>query len=452
MFGKKQQVIEKLQEEKRELEIKVALAERRIDVLTKELKDRNQIKTHSTSEAKEKAERLQKEIDELQKALVKRQKDLCETKTEHERLSKEIIELRDIKLLQDVGYYEPLYKFSSSSEYADELGRIRNEQKNMIRNGTAATCDAEWMVNNSRREGKKWTNQAIKNALIAFNLECDNVISHVRYYNFESMKARINKCFEKLSKLNSVNSLQISTVYLDLKIQELTLVFEMEMMKEKEKEERRVQKEIQREQAKVEKELEEERRRLEKESIHYSNVIQALKERKSQNTINLDEYEALSEKIEEAEIKLSEIRESIIQVDYRKANQRAGYVYVISNIGAFGDGVYKIGMTRRLDPMDRITELSGASVPFRFDVHALIFSDDAPSLEASLHNTFSNKRVNLVNNRKEFFRVNLSEIEEVVKKNHDKTIEFKQFPEALEYRITDSKLRHQGEGRYDRML
>ena len=110
--------------------------------------------------------------------------------------------------------------------------------------------------------------------------------------------------------------------------------------------------------------------------------------------------------------------------------------YVISNIGAFGENIYKIGMTRRLEPQDRVDELGGASVPFRFDVHALIFSNDAPALEAALHRAFETKRVNMVNGRKEFFNVTLEEIESVVKENHDKTVEFTYFPEAEQYRET----------------
>ena len=121
-------------------------------------------------------------------------------------------------------------------------------------------------------------------------------------------------------------------------------------------------------------------------------------------------------------------------MDYRAANQKAGYVYVISNIGAFGENVYKIGMTRRLDPMDRVDELGDASVPFDFDVHAMIFSEDAPKLEAALHNAFATRKLNFVNQRREFFNVSLAEIKEVVKKNFDKTVEFVEFAPAEQYR------------------
>lgn len=113
---------------------------------------------------------------------------------------------------------------------------------------------------------------------------------------------------------------------------------------------------------------------------------------------------------------MSDIDKSLANIDYRQANMKAGYVYIISNIGAFGENVYKIGMTRRLDPQDRIDELGDASVPFNFDVHAMIFSDDAPALEASLHKAFEDKKINMVNQRREFFNVTLDEIKEVVRK------------------------------------
>ena len=131
---------------------------------------------------------------------------------------------------------------------------------------------------------------------------------------------------------------------------------------------------------------------------------------------------------------LDKIDKEFKDVDYREANQRAGYVYVISNIGAFGENVYKIGMTRRLDPQDRVDELGDASVPFDFDVHAMIFSDDAPRLEAALHNAFADRKLNFVNQRREFFRVSLDEIKKVVKENYDRSVEFVELAPAEQYR------------------
>ena len=139
-------------------------------------------------------------------------------------------------------------------------------------------------------------------------------------------------------------------------------------------------------------------------------------------------------KKQEIESHITELDVAIKDIDYREANKRAGYVYIISNVGSFGEDIYKIGMTRRLDPMERVDELGDASVPFKFDVHAMIFSDDAPQLEAALHRAFENKKVNMINNRREFFRVTLEEIEEVVRSNYDKTVDFVKIPQAEQYR------------------
>lgn len=198
----------------------------------------------------------------------------------------------------------------------------------------------------------------------------------------EIIRKRIIKSCEDLNKLNSKMQISISPGYLDLKLQKMNLCYEYAMKKQEEKEEQKRIREEQREAQKSQREIEEE----------------------------------------------------LKQIDYREANQRAGYVYIISNIGSFGENIYKIGMTRRLDTMDRVDELGDASVPFRFDVHAMIFSDDAPALEAALHRAFDDRKVNMVNTRREFFHVTLEEIEEVVRKNYDKTVEFTKLPNAEQYR------------------
>ena len=135
----------------------------------------------------------------------------------------------------------------------------------------------------------------------------------------------------------------------------------------------------------------------------------------------------LQKNVEESEAKKKDL-------DYRQENATAGYVYIISNIGSFGKDIVKIGVTRRLDPMERIDELGSASVPFKFDVHALIFSYDAYSLETELHSRFADRRINKVNNRKEYYRVAISEIKDALSEYKDLTVDFNEIPEAPEYR------------------
>ena len=347
---------------------------------------------------------------------------------------KQIVELDESILLQDFGMYSPIYDFSTSEGYKDRLDAIRTEQKNMILNKKAATCSEVWTINGSEAQGRVMTNQNIKQILRCFNDECDMLISKVKFNNVTAYTDKIRKSFDALNRMNSKNAVSLSTSYLNLKIEELQLAYEYAVKKQQEKDEQRRIREQMREEAKLQKELEEARKDIEKEQKHYSNALSKINEQLEK--CDDVEKEVLLEKKAEIEGHLSSLDKAIEDIDYRQANKRAGYVYIISNIGSFGENVYKIGMTRRLDPMERVDELGDASVPFKFDVHALIFSDDAPALETALHHAFENKKVNMINGRREFFNVTLDEIEEVVKANYDKTVEFVKVPEAEQYRET----------------
>lgn len=194
--------------------------------------------------------------------------------------------------------------------------------------------------------------------------------------------------------------------YVALKIKEAELRYEQILLAEQEKERKRDERLAQQEykNAILEAEKKEER------------ITKALEEEKTKlASTKIDaEIEALQIRITQLESELQEAH-SIHQRALSMAQQtRAGYVYIISNVGSFGQNIHKIGLTRRLNPMERIEELSNASVPFPFDVHAFIYCDDAPALEAKLHQTFSDKRVNAINYRKEYFNVTLEEIKKVI--------------------------------------
>lgn len=350
-----------------------------------------------------------------------------------ESLKSEIIELEDKALLQEFGLYVPSYSFINSTEYKAELDKIRQNQISLIKNKKAAKCKAVWLIDGDNKSGNKLIENAIKQIIYTFNVESESIISKAKFNNFEQAKKRLRSTYDKLNSLNESIYVQISSNYLNLKYKELTLAYEYERKKQEEKEYAREQRAIQRENARVQKELEEERQRIEKEQIHFKNQMQRLIEQMETEN-NIARKELINEKIEAVKSELIDLEKALADVDYRQANERAGYVYVISNIGSFGENIYKIGMTRRLEPMDRIDELGGASVPFRFDVHALIFSTDAPKLETALHNAFAARKVNMVNGRKEFFNVTLEEIENVVKTNYDQTVEFVTTPIAEQYR------------------
>lgn len=281
-------------------------------------------------------------------------------------------------------------------------------------------------------------NDTQKLLLRAFNTECDELIGKVKYTNYDASLNRIYKSAETISKLGVIMNISITPSYLNLKVEELRLSFEYQQKKQQEKEAQKAARAELREAARLQKEIEAQRKKIEKEQTHYQTAYERLLIQLQTDPENKD----LLDKKLELESQLNDIDKAMKDIDYREANQRAGYVYVISNIGAFGPNVYKIGMTRRLDPQDRVDELGDASVPFNFDVHAMIFSDDAPALEAALHRAFEDRKLNMVNTRREFFNVTLDEIKEVVKKNFDKTVEFIDVPDAEQYRISQKMRQH----------
>ena len=374
---------------------------------------------------------LQKQIDGLNKTIDKKNSEIAQLEQKETSIKDKLVVMEDDLLYQDFALYTPKYDFCNSDEYKNQLDKIRADQKQMIHDGIAASGDMNWTVNGSKTEGNKMVRDMQKLLLRAFNSECESVISKVKYNNIEASEKRITNSCDAISKLGNLMHIVITRPYYELKIQELYLAFEYQQKKQEEKEAIKEARAEMREAAKLQKEIDEQRKKVEKEQAHYKNaLLQVLKQIDSSNTPSQE----LLDKKSELESQIGEIELTIKDLDYREANQRAGYVYVISNIGAFGENIYKIGMTRRLDPQERVDELGDASVPFNFDVHAMIFSDDAPALETALHKAFEDRKVNMVNQRREFFHVTLDEIKEVVRKNYDKTVEFIDFPDAQQYR------------------
>lgn len=366
-----------------------------------------------------------------------------ELKGQVRSLRSELLVASDAVELESFSLYVPRYDMTASEDYKRRLDEIRDQQKQMIRDKSAVIYNENWTVNGSKTEGKRLLADMSKLFIRSFNNECDAAVAEVKFSNYDKCRERILKAFDTINSLGRVNSMSLSFQYRQLKLDELTLAYEYQCKKQEEREALRALKEQQREEAKLAKEIEAARKEAEKERKHYLQALEALK---AQMAACQDEtaLAALGEKQNELIDHLDDLTQKMEDIDYRQSNQRAGYVYVISNIGSFGEGVYKIGMTRRLDPMERIYELGDASVPFMFDVHAMIFSDDAPQLEAALHQAFADRRVNRVNPRREYFRVSLEEIKEVVRKNHDKTVEFLDTAQAQQYR--ESLLMAQNEG------
>jgi septal ring factor EnvC (AmiA/AmiB activator) len=375
---------------------------------------------------------LENNIKDIESDIAQRRSNIEQLDLEIKNREKQIIDLDDEILVQDFGLYRPHYNFANALDYKEKLAEIRSRQKALIKNKDAVTGNTNWQVNGSVSKGRKMVNDTQKLLLRAFNTECDELISKVKYTNYDASLNRIYKSAEAISKLGTIMDISIKHAYLNLKVEELRLAFEYQQKKQEEKEAQKAARAEMREAARLQKEIEAQRKKIEKEQTHYQTAYDRLMKQLEHSP----DDEALLSKKAELENQLKDIDKAIKDIDYREANQRAGYVYVISNIGAFGPDVYKIGMTRRLDPQDRVDELGDASVPFNFDVHAMIFSDDAPALETALHKAFEDRKLNMVNTRREFFHVTLNEIKDVVKKNFDKTVEFIDVPDAEQYRIS----------------
>lgn len=371
-------------------------------------------------------EKLKNEISLLTSNIAKLQLELDEKK-------KNLITVSEEQLLQEFGLYEPRYQFQTLESFDNRLKDIRKEQKNVIKDNAAVIENTTWTVNGSKREGKKMVSDITKLLIRAFNSECESLIDKVKFNNIESAEQRMRKTFEMINRCGRVLSIHISDKYLDLKLDELHLSYEYAVKKQEEKDLLAEKREQIREEQKALREIAAMKQKIIKEETHFQ---QAIAEKKKQLYESNDRQIQLTliNKIKELEQKLAELEKDKQDVLNREQNTRAGYVYIISNIGAFGEDVYKIGVTRRLDPTERVRELGDASVPFKFDIHAMIFSEDAPALENELHRTFEDYRLNKLNKRREFFRVPLSEIERVVKHYHAKEIEFQELAYADEFR------------------
>lgn len=395
--------------------------------------------------APERHDRLAGEIVTQQRALGVLG-DLAEMTVEKDRLQSVIKELKariisfeEEELLQSFGFYKPLYDCVDSQAYRQLLDKIRDRQKEMVKEGKALRAESVFSVENDKKTGKKISKNLEKLILRAFNGECDATIDNVTFSNVDAIKARITKSYQDLNDLCQIVGISISQAYFNAKIEELHVCYEYQMKLKDEREEQRKIREQMREEVRVLKEIEEDRKKIEKEERHFKQIIAETTARmEAAAASEREQYEA---KLREYQEKLAAVEKDKTEVAYREQTTRAGYVYIISNIGSFGEDIYKIGVTRREDPQERIDELGDSSVPFDFDVHATIFSDDAPTLEGALHEHFADRSVNKINPRKEFFRVSLAEIEQVVREHHNKIVEFTKIAKAEDYRLTLAKQR-----------
>jgi hypothetical protein len=333
--------------------------------------------------------------------------------------ARQVIVLDDERVLQEVGIYRYHHPLENAVAFKERLDAVLGRVAEMVKADAAIERSNMFTFDGSLAKGRKMSNDLAKLMLRAYNAEADNVVRSLRAGSAAIAIKRLEASRAAIANLGKMMEMRISDAYHALRVEEIELASDYQMKKQEEREAAREERERLREEQKVEAELAAERQRLEKERTHLVTVIERLKASGADDA--------------ELESKLAAVDNAIAQNDYRTANIRAGYVYVISNRGAFGGHVVKIGLTRRLEPLDRINELGDASVPFRFDLHALYFSEDAVTLENDLHQHFAGRRVNWVNERREFFFATPAEVREVLASKVGNLLEFVDEVASAEY-------------------
>ncbi len=401
------------------------------------------------AELQERVERLKGEITEL-RAAKQRERDLLEAdlrataaresaaaQAQADRLRQdvaalearsaalraEVVVTEDLLALQEAGVYTYSHPLDDSVAYKAALADLRDRTRAMNRkDGGAVQATTAFTMNGSLAEGRKMVGEFSKLLLRAYNNEADNLVRGMKPYKLASSRDRLDKTRGTVEKLGRSMDIRVSHAYHRLRLRELELTADHLDKVAQEKEREREEKARMREERQAQAELDRERGRLEKERTHYENALSALRAKGDEEAV-----QRLQERIDG-------VAQAMEDVDQRAANVRAGYVYVISNLGSFGERVVKVGMTRRLEPMDRVRELGDASVPFNFDVHALHFSDDAVGVEAEMHRRLADRRVNRVNQRREFFYATPSEVRDLLSEVAGDLLRYEETAEAAEYR------------------
>lgn len=329
----------------------------------------------------------------------------------------------DEYLIPNQSLLDDLAEEYSHKEAGDELAKVRALIKSMIKNGEVADCDYV-------EENRKTT--AIEFVLDAFNGKVDSIMSKVKHDNYGKLLQSLNDAFSIVNHNGKpFRNARINQRYFDVIIEQLKLAVTVQEIKKKDLEEQRQIREEMREEEKARRDFEKALKEAEKEE---KMLAKAMKEAESRLAgAAAEERAKFEEELEAIKLKLAEAEEKGQRAMSMAQQTKQGHVYIISNIGSFGENVLKIGLTRRLEPLDRVKELGDASVPFSFDVHAMIHSDDAPKLEKDLHDIFNLERVNKVNYRKEFFNTKISEVKAKVEKL-GLDVHWTMKAEALEYR------------------
>lgn len=365
-----------------------------------------------------KKERLNKELDGLNNQI---------------KISKDEINKMQILLEENEQKYDFKQVFPFEYDEVDSL-QINNFIKKLnLKEKELANVNEIISHYDLKGETKQIYKNQLKQIFRLFNAETSLILNKVTSKKYDTCQNQIFTAYTSINKIFETDGVQIPEELLDIKLEKLSLLYKHAIKLEEEKEIRREEKERLKEEKRVELELKNKLSEIDKDIKHHNNEIMKLTKYLSKTNTEV-EQEIYIDKIKKLELKIEELNESKSDVEERQIKAQSGYVYIISNIGSFGENIYKIGVTRRLDPMERIKELSSASVPFEFDVHALVFSDNAFALEDRLHKHFRKYQVNKVNNKKEFFNVKLEDIKQLINSEYNETVEFTIIPKAEQYR------------------
>ncbi len=329
----------------------------------------------------------------------------------------------DEYVMPNVSVLDDLAEDFSHKDAGQRLKESRAYSQTLIKQGLGADCD---YVETHRR------NTAIRFVLDAYNGKVDSALTKVKHDNYGKIAQHIEDALQLVNYNGAAfRNARISDALHKSRLDELKWAVATNELKLIEREEQRVIREQIREEERARREFERARKEAEKEEKILQKAM--LEARKHMEAANEQERQTYQQELEQLQAKLADAEERNERAMSMAQQTRAGHVYVISNLGSFGDEVFKVGMTRRLEPMDRVKELGDASVPFSFDVHAMIYSEDAPTLEKELHRRFHNSRLNKINLRKEFFQVPALTIREALEEM-ELEVHFTMSAEAREYR------------------
>ena len=428
------------------LSLEVDGLQKKIEQLTNQ-HDALDAETKDLQQLRDNGEQLARDVDEkriLLEGINKKIDSLSDKEAEADKVIHDIRSKIDLYSrlddFVDYGMYEmPQYLYETSERYALEIKKIREEQKELIRSQNVIISYDNDDYDLDLSFIKKIVVAQKKLVIRSFNIECDLLIGKLNPANVERTLERIEAIANDLEKDFADMRYGFNEQYISLKFEECRLQYEFLMKKKEEQEEQRAIREQMKEEERARREYEAAIAKAQKEEDLYQKMLDKARQALAQ-TSDADR-QAAELRIQQLEEELAEAKAKAERAMSMAQQTKKGHVYVISNIGSFGENVYKIGLTRRLDPTERVRELGDASVPFSFDIHAMISSEDAPSLETALHRAFDDKRVNAVNMRKEFFKGGLEDIRKKVEEITGNEADFVTTILAEEYFQT-KRLRH----------